>query len=528
MYMSNAYKRICLLLTAIFLLSMLALAGCGKQSNSPAVSKTDPKTIVLGIENETEKLNPLFTDDHDDAIFLIFSGLTRFNEKNEAVPDLAESWEISPDQMMYTFKLRKDAKWHDGKPFTADDVKFTIDQALNKQNNTEINYRFEEIKEVQVIDANTVKIILKSPFPTLLNVMSSGMLPKHLLDGKDINNDSFNSNPVGTGPFKFAEWKKGQYMILTANKEFYRGAPKAEKIILKQLADPNVRAVQLETGEIDAALIDPMQVDRLSKVESLKVSRMTTADYRVMMYNRKSPLWQDVKLRQALNYAVDREAMVKGVLLGWGKPAYGPLQESWADNPSVNQYDYSPDKAKALLAEAGYKPGADGILAKDGHKLSFKITTFAHDPVRVAFANALSTQFKQIGVDAIPDPRERGSFNIGDVETFLLGWGSPFDPDDHTYRLFHSSQIGKWNYQNYKNDKVDVLLLKARQTADRSERLKLYSDFQTELANDPAFNFLAYLDVALVTNKKLSGIKERVLGHHGAGYIWNVEEWSKE
>lgn len=128
----------------------------------------------------------------------------------------------------------------------------------------------------------------------------------------------------------------------------------------------------------------------------------------------------------------------------------------------------------------------------------------------------------------MPDPREKGSFKINEMDTFLLGWGSPFDPDEDTYRLFHSSQIGIGNYQNYKNAKVDSLLLKARETNDRNERMKLYKDFQEELSNDPPFNFLAYIEVAVVSTKNLTGIKERTLGHHGAGYTWNIEEWSKQ
>jgi peptide/nickel transport system substrate-binding protein len=523
--MSNKIKQWVILFSIICL--VFGIAGCSKSTNT--AGKTDPKSIVLGIENESEKLNPLFNDEHDDAVFLIFSGLVRFNEKNEAVPDLAKSWDVSPDKLTYTFYLRNDVKWHDGKPFTAEDVKFTIEQILNPKNNAEIKFKFEEIESVEVVDPYQVKIKVKAPFPPLVDVMATGMIPKHLLEGKDINNDAFNQSPVGTGPYKLGEWKKGQYMTLVANKEFYRGAPKNEKAILKFIPNQSVRAVQLETGEIDVALIDPAQMERIGKVADLKTYRMTTADYRVMMYNMKSPLWQDVRVRQALNYAVNRDAMVKGVLLGWGKPAYGPLQLNWANNPNVTKYDYNPEKAKRLLAEAGWTLGADGVFQKDGKRLSFKMTTFAHDPVRVAFINALSTEFKKIGVEAIPDPREKGSFKIGEMETFLLGWGSPFDPDDHTYRLFHSSQIKDgWNLQSYKNAQVDDLLLKARTTDDKNERLKLYTEFQNVLASDPPYNFLAYLDAAVVANKNVAGIKEKVLGHHGAGYIWNVEEWSKQ
>ncbi|MDU2066044.1 MAG: ABC transporter substrate-binding protein [Sporomusaceae bacterium] len=520
-------KQSVFFITALFVVLTFLVSGCGGKADQTG-AKTDSKSIILGVENESDKVNPIFADEHDDAISLIFSGLVRYDDKNEPIPDMAESWDISSDKLTYTFHLKKNIKWHDGQPFTADDVKFTIEAALNPKNNSMIRERFEEIKAVQIMDPYTVKIVLKTPFPLLVNVMSTGMLPKHLLEGKDINNNAFNAAPIGTGPFKFVEWKKGQYMKLAANQDFYRQSPKSEQVILKYLPDQNVRALQLETGEIDVALVDPMEVDRMKQKDNLTVHRIVTADYRVLMYNRLNPLWEDARVRQALNYAVDRNALVNGVLLGWGKPAYGPLQLSWANNPDVNPYTFNLEKAKALLTEAGWTPGPDGVLQKDGKRFSFKLTTFVTDPVRVALVNALSTQFKQIGVEAIPDPKEKGSFKIGQTDTFLLGWGSPFDPDDDTYRIFHSSQMEIANYEHYKNTKVDSLLLAARQASDRNERIALYKEFQNELAKDPAFNFLAYLDVALVTKKNLTGIKEKTLGHHGAGYMWNLEEWSKQ
>ncbi len=516
-------KKIVFIVLAIVIAAIL-MGGCGQQQAKG--SRTDKDTIVLGIENESEKINPIFADEHDDAVYLIFSGLVRFNEQNEPVPDLATSWTVSADRLIYTFALRKDVKWHDGNPFTANDVKFTIEQSLDPKNNSKIQERFEEIKEVQIINPYTVKIVLKHPFPRLLDVMATGVIPKHLLAGKDINNARFNMAPIGTGPFKYSKWEKGQYLILTANKDFYRGSPKSAKVILKFLPDQNIRAFQLETGEIDVALIDPMQVQRLANNPKLTVQRMKTADYRVMMYNLAKPLWQDSKVRQALNYAVDKEALVKGILLGWGKVADGPLQMNWANVP-INKYKYDPEKAKQLLSQAGWHIETDGFWYKDGNKFSFKLTTFAHDPVRVAIVSALSTQFKNIGIEAIPDPRQKGSFKINEMDTFLLGWGSPYDPDEDTYRLFHSSQIGKLNFQNYSNAKVDDYLLKARKTGKRNERRQLYNEFQQELSNDPPFNFLVYLDVAVVAKQELKGIKSKILGHHGAGFIWNIEEWSK-
>lgn len=515
-------------LILVFVVLVVIAAGCGSQGGKEA-SKTSVsgKTLIYGAESEFEKINPVLDDSPVDT--MIFSGLTKFDENNRPVPDLATSWDISSDNLTYTFHLRKDVKWHDGQPFTANDVKFTIDSILNPKNNSLIKEQFEEIKSVDVIDNYTVKISLKKPFPPILDNLTRGIVPIHILSGKDLNSVDFNSGPIGTGPFKFAEWKKGESFTLQANTGYYGGKPKLDKIVIKFIPDMNVRAIQLETGEIDVALLEPQQLARVEKSEKNKVYLIPTADYRAMMYNFRKPLWQDVKVRQAINYAVNRDNILQGVLLGHGKVAYGPLQLNWANNENVEKYGYNPEKAKALLAEAGWKPGPDGILTKNGQKFSFRLTTFNNDPIRVAIVNALSTELKKIGVEAIPDPRARGTFKWPEVDAFLLGWGSPFDPDDHTYKLFHSSQIENgWNLGAYRDAEIDRLLEEARTTLDENKRKELYGKFQKRLAENPPYNFLVYLDAVWVVNKNVTGIKPKTLGHHGAGFLWNIEEWDKQ
>lgn len=515
-------------LILLLCLAPLALTGCGQQGDAGKSGKTPANTLVVGAENEPERLNPIMEETMEMEP-MIFRGLTRFDENNKPVADLAKSWEIAADGLSYIFHLRDDVKWHDGKPFTAKDVKFTLEAIMNPQNNSPNLQELEEVKTVEVIDDHTVKITLKRTFPPLLDKLTRGMVPEHILAGQDIATADFNNNPIGTGPFKFVEWKKGQNIVLEANKDYYGTKPKLEKVIFKVLPDANVRAVQLETGEVDVTFLEPDQLKRMEKVSAITVHKIPTADYRVMMFNFRKPLWQDVKVRQAICYATNRQAILDGVLLGEGSTAYGPLQLNWANNPNVEKYDYNVDKAKALLAEAGWKPGKDGILEKNGQKLSFKLTTFSHDPVRVNIVNALSAELKKIGIDCIPDPRERGSFKWNEVESFLLGWGSPFDPDDHAYKLFHSSQIENgWNLQGYKNAQVDKYLELARTTADEGKRKEYYAKFQEELAKDPSFDFIVYLKALYGVNKNVEGVKERILGHHGAGFLWNVEEWSKK
>ncbi|PKM48105.1 MAG: peptide ABC transporter substrate-binding protein [Firmicutes bacterium HGW-Firmicutes-8] len=517
---------------AIMLSMLLFLsAGCSGKSEKVSSEKTaanKEKVVVYGAEFEYDKVNPVLATTNVDN--LIFTGLTTFNEKNEVVPDLAESWTASSDGLTYTFKLRKDVKWHDGQNFTANDVKFTLDTILDPKTNTPVKSEFEQVKEVKVNDDYTVEIKLAKQFPPLLDKLSIGVIPKHLLEGKDINSGDFNNSPVGTGPFKFKEWQRGKAFTMVANDSFYNGRPKLDKLIFKFLPDPNVRALQLETGEIDLAYLEPDQMERAEKVESIKVYQVPTADYRVMMYNMKSPLWQDIRVRKAVNYAIDRQAVLDGILKGKGQVAYGPLQLNWANNPNITKYDYNLDKAKSLLAEAGWKPGPDGILVKDGKKFEFKLTCPVTDPVRVSIANTLFTELKKIGIAAIPEPLDWSVIKIPECEAFILGWGSPFDPDDHTYKLFHSSQIanGGNNHMSYRNPKVDALLEEARTTADKNKRKELYGQFQQELADNPPYNFIVYLDALYGVNKNITGIKPRTLGHHGAGFLWNIEEWDRQ
>jgi len=351
-------------LVLLFCLAPLALTGCGQQGDATKSGKTPANTLVIGAEGEPERLNPI-TEETMEMEPMIFRGLTKFDENNKPVADLAKSWNIAADGLTYIFHLRDDVKWHDGKPFTAKDVKFTLEAIMNPENNSPNLQELEEVKTVEIIDDHTVQITLKKTFPPLLDKLTRGIVPEHILAGQNIATADFNNNPVGTGPFKFVEWKKGQNIILEANPDYYGTKPKLEKVIFKVLPDANVRAVQLETGEVDVSFLEPDQLKRMEKVSTITVHKIPTADYRVMMFNFRKPLWQDVKVRQAICYATNRQAILDGVLLGEGSTAYGPLQLNWSNNPNVEKYDYNVDKAKALLVEAGWKPGKDGILEKN-------------------------------------------------------------------------------------------------------------------------------------------------------------------
>ncbi|WP_104753448.1 ABC transporter substrate-binding protein [Helicobacter salomonis] len=493
---------------------------------------TPKDTIVIGIENETTRINPLFDEDHDSALDFVFSGLTRFSADMKVEPDLAKSWEVSADGLVWTFHLRKDALWHDGQKFSAEDVKFTIEQALNEKLNAPARASFEEVEKVEVLDPLTLKITLKTPFPPLLDALSIGMLPKHLLEGKDLNTDAFNQHPIGTGPFKFVKWQKGSYISFAANEKFYRGKPKAEKMILKIVPDYNVRTYEIKNNSLDVALVEANLVKSLERDKRIKIMDMSSADYRALMFNFHNDLLKSQAVRQAINYAINRSLIANKILHGYGFAANNPIQVSWANDKNAKGYPYDPKKAKEILAKDGWKLKGK-VLYKNGKPLEFDIYAFNNDPLRVTLANVLQSELAKIGIKAHAIAKNSGAFEIDKVDSFIIGWGSPLDPDVQTYRVFSSKMDAStnengWNYNHYSNKDVDEALLKARTTDKIEQRKFWYAKFINALHKDPPFAFLVYLRYPLAYNVKVHGIKPTILGHHGARFTHNVEEWSKE
>jgi peptide/nickel transport system substrate-binding protein len=483
------------------------------------------KTLIYAAEFEYDLINPILDGSNADG--LIFRGLMKFDQNNIPCKDIVESFTVSSDGLTYDFKLRHDVRFHDGTILKAEDVVFTISSILDEKVNSKVKTEFLLVKSITAINPFEVKINLKKTFPPILDKLTIGIVPKHAFKGQDINTADFNHHPIGAGPYRFEKWEKGKSLMLKSFKQYYSNKAKIDTVIFKFIPDGNMRALQLETGEVDLAFLEPSQVGRLEKTGKIKVYKVPTADYRCMMYNLNNEIWKDVNVRKAFNYAVDRQAIVNGILLGYGMAAYSPLQINQFKNDAIEKYQFNLRKANELLDNSGWKLGKDGIREKDGKKLAFTLTTPFTDEVRVKIANYLADQFKKIGALVKVDALDWSVIKIEKTDAFLLGWGSPFDADDHTYKLFHSGAPGiEWNYGAYSNKKVDQLLERGRTVNDLEGRKKIYQQFQQELAADPPYNFIVYLKALYGVNRKISGIKERVLGHHGAGFLWNIEEWA--
>lgn len=508
-------KRLFVMILFIALFTGL-LSGCGENKEMK-----NENVLVYGSGDYTA-INPALYE-HGEINALIFAGLTAHDEENNVVPGLAEKWSFDEDSRTWTFKLREGLTFHDGHPLTSEDVKFTLEAILDPDNASEIVSNYSDIDYIDCPDSQTVNIKLKRINVAFPDYMTIGILPAHLLKGQDLATCDFNQNPIGAGPYKMAKWDLGQAITMERFDNYYGGMPNIETVVFKIVPDTDARAMQLESGDLDMAQITPKNSKTLAKNQNYYVYEMKTADYRAIAYNFNNPFFKEhPELPNILSYGIDRDAIVKSVLLDQGKVAYSPLQMGAYNYKNMKKYSYNPEKCQSMLEEEGWQKGTDGIYEKNGEKLKFTIAAMSDDKVRVDMATMCANQLKTIGIDVTAETRP--SLDWDGQTACIIGWGSPFDPDDHTYKVF-TTGAGD-NYTGYSDEKVDQILLKARSTDNTHEREELYKEFQQQLAENLPYTFIAYVNADYAIAKNISGICEStVLGHHGVGVFWNISEW---
>lgn len=507
----------------ILLCSLLFLAGCSTENTT---SKKDNNTLTYASTDYTT-INPILNT-HDELPDIIFSGLMTYDATGNPIPELAESYTYDADNLSYTFKLRPNIKWHDGKDFSAEDVKFTLDVLTkDKTLSASITNNYKDISEVNIIDNNTITIKLKQPNVAILDYLTIGILPKHLLEGKDLMTDSFNQHPIGTGRYKFESWTPGQNIIVSKNENYYKHVPKIDKIIFKIVPDENARALQVKSGELDLAWLNAQNTKKFRNDDNFSVYDFTTADYRAIAPNFNSPFWQKhSELMSVLGYALDKQAIIDATLGGQGEIAYSPIQlNSIYNNPNINHYDYNPELFAQKMKALGWQKGSDGIYEKNGERLSFSVDVRENEEERIDITNVASQQFKNAGVEMKVNIVQKLDWNT--LEAFLIGQAAPFDPDNGTYVLFVNNASG--NYTHYNNPQADKYLIQAREELDINKRKLAYANFQKEWADNPAYIMIAYLKGNYVATPALKGLStERILGHHAVGVMWNIEDWYLE
>ena len=520
-------KSVVLILCLLLLAGAFVITGCAGNGENSNIDRNN--TLIYGSGDYTA-INPALYE-HGEINALIFAGLTAHDDENKVVPGLAEDWTFDKKTNTYTFKLREGLTFHDGEPLTSEDVKFTLEAILNPDNGSEIISNYTDIETIECSDELTVKIKLSQPNVAFPDYMTIGILPKHILEGEDLVTCDFNRNPVGAGPYRLTDWDMGQSITMESFDNYYGGEPDIEKVIFKIVPDTDARAMQLAAGEIDMAQITAKTAGSFDEADypgaqEFAVYRMKTAAYRAIAYNFNHPFFaENPELSNILSYAIDRQAIVESVLLGEGEAAYSPLQAGEYNNDSIEKFEYDPGKCMELLEEAGWEKGADGYYEKDGQQLAFVISAMADDKVRVDMAVMCAAQLQKVGANVTAETRP--SLDWGGQYACIIGWGSPFDPDDHTYKVF-STDAGD-NYTGYSNEKVDKILAEARHTEDAGKRTELYDEFQQAMTEAMPYTFLAYVDADYAMKANIKGITANtVLGHHGVGVFHNIAEWTIE
>jgi len=536
----------CLIWPIVILVSLSIFSGCGKGREEPqpgpaptssATGKSIPAQgdlLIMGSIGDASNLIPMLASDsasHDIAS-LIFNGLVKYDKDLKLVGSLAESWEISPDGLAITFKLRPGVKWQDGKELTAEDVMFGYETIINPNTRTAYSGDFKEVKEARVVDPYTFRVVYKRAFaPGLTSWGSLVVLPKHLLQGQDINTTPFSRRPLGTGPFRLKEWKTGEKIVLEANPLYFEGRPYLDGIVYRIIPDPATMFLELKAGGIDYMGLTPIQYNR--QTETYKMRRdfrkyqYLAFAYTYLGYNLKDWKFQDVRVRQAISYALDKEEIIQGVQLGLGIIATGPYKPDtiWY-NPNVAQYPYDPEKARKLLAEAGWgNERKDGILRKDGKPFEFMILTNQGNEARAKCAEIIQRRLAAVGIAVKIRTVEWAAFinNFIDQKNFeavILGWTLGQDPD--LYDIWHSSKVGpkELNFISYQNKEVDSLLEKGRYTFDQKVRKACYDRIQVILAEEQPYTFL-YVPYALpIISARFEGVDPAP-----AGIGYNMYQW---
>lgn len=453
--------------------------------------------------------------------------LVGVNYEGKITPNLAKSWEVSSDGKNWTFALREDVRFHDGTPFTAGTMKASLERSFVQ---SEPIFGKIPVSAIEAPDDLTLKISLDSPFPALpayLSKAESAALSPGSYDEKGNV-----AKPIGTGPFIFESWKPEEEIVVVKNPDYWGQAASVDKVIYRIIPEALTRKMLLDSKEIQIAMIlSPEIAEEYVKKDGYTVLQQPIARVRMLGFNTEKEPFDDKRVRQAVNYAIDREAILTYVLHGYGTMAAGlfPPNFYWA-NQEIAPYAYDTEKAKALLEEAGWiDTDGDGVLDKEGKTLKITLITYPERAELPSIAEVLQQQFKEVGIetelqvlntDAANSLRNKGEFDI-----FLAGRGLLFtpDPDEIMMTDYHSNgtSIDGWGAYHWHNDRVDELIEQARKTSDIAARKELYDEVQAIVVEEAPVAYLNYYVNIDVTSSNIEGYRL-----HPTEYSLNLENVS--
>jgi peptide/nickel transport system substrate-binding protein len=407
------------LLVAALALALVAAGGCTKISSSVNSGNAGNAWTVHGVlrigsYEDLDHLNPLLSNQLfvSDVAQMLFSGLIDYDDHGNPIPDVAlafptrQNGGVSEDGKTVMYHLRHGVLFSDGVPLTSADVKFTWQQIMNPANNVAVRYPYDDVDTIDTPDPYTVILHLKAPLAFLVATFmrdgtTSAILPKHLLDRySDLNKVAFNTNPIGSGPFIVDKWQPGVQLELRANPRYWRGAPKLKRVLYRIIPDQNTLLTSVRSHDVDFYFDAPeTQYALLKATPGVRVTAVPNQNFEHIEFNCRKPPLDDVRVRQAIAFAIDWKQLADKVYQGIDTPGIGDTAPtSWAYDPSVKPYPYDPVKARALLAQAGWSPGRDGILQKNGQPFRIGITTVTGITTRAKVEELIQSELKDVGI----------------------------------------------------------------------------------------------------------------------------------
>lgn len=527
---TNVASRLFSFLLA-FALGTLLLPGAGQAA---------PKkggTLIIAMDTEPPSLASYTSTAQPVGVITakMYEGLLDYTPDLKPVPSLAKSWTVSPDGKTITFNLQDGVKWHDGQPFTSADVQYTVMEVLKKLHPRGIN-TFRDLEAIDTPDDHTAVFRLAHPAPYMMMALSSyesPIIPKHLFAGTDIANNPYTNKPVGTGPFKFVEWKKGQYIRLDRNPDYWKpGLPYLDRIVARIIADPGTRSAAVEAAEINYAPFNAIPNVDLARLKKLPNIAVTTDGYKMQSpilqldFNTQHKPFEDIKVRQAIAYSIDRKFVAEKIWFGYARVATGPINSNFKANgfyttEGVKNYNV-PDGveiANKMLDEAGYKRGADG------NRFQAIIEVGPGGPDYQRYAEYLQQALGKIGIKITLRNEDwptwlRRLYTNYDFDMSVLSIQTLADPAIGIDRLYSSWSIKPGtifvNETHWSSPKTDELMKAAAVETDPTKRAEIYHQLQRELSVQVPLVWVDELDFVTVYDKKFHDLLVSALGAYSS------------
>lgn len=517
------------LLRAAVLAVLLAATGCGgeegtetatgRAGDSSGETPTPGGTVYRHLESDCRSLNwVLFNTKFENYVLrYLYDYLLDYDANLEIQPVLASDYEVSKDNLRITIHLKDGLRWHDGTPITSEDVKFTVDMirdpavpAVNKEG------WFSELDDVETVDEKTVVFIWKRPYAPALHALTQlAPIPKHIYDVEEFEKNPANRAPIGSGAFKFEEWKTGHSITLIRNDDYYGQPAYVDKVVFRIIPDQAVALNALKIGEIDEMRVKQVQWERQTNdsdfLKKFNKELYYVPQYNYIAWNCRSAYFSDRRVRRAMTMLFDRKSVIEELYSGYAKAVSGPFYiRSKAYNGAVEPYPYDPERAKELLEEAGWiDRDGDGLREKDGVDFRFELSA-STSRIASDFAQLLQEECAKVGIEMTIKQTESSTFFDrvfkGEYVAAILAWRLDLDPD--IFDTFHSSQVPPigLNHGFYSNAEVDSLLERGRVEFDPERRLAIYHEVHRLIHEDQPYTFINSVPEKRTISKRIGNV----------------------